>query len=158
MRQGLCFLILVLTGAGLCGAHDTAIDLLGPTTRDDILRVRPEWRSVVDAYNPRGDIVERLRSLGTEVKVEIYLGTWCSDSEAHVSAFFKVLDLAENPLLQASYIGVPEDKSLRAPYCGDRGIEKLPTFIVSVGGREKGRIVETPQKSVEEDLLALIEK
>ena len=158
MNKGVISVSLLFAGAWLWGAQEKTADVLGPTTRADILRVRPGWQAVVDAYNPRGDLVERLRSLGTEVKVEVFFGTWCSDSEAHVSAFFKVLDLAENPLLQVAYIGVPEDKALRASYCQGRGIEKLPTFIVSVGGQEKGRIVETPRKSLEENLLALVEK
>jgi hypothetical protein len=33
---------------------------------------------------------------------------------------------------------------------------KLPTFLVYVDGREIGRIVETPERSVEEDLVRIL--
>jgi thiol-disulfide isomerase/thioredoxin len=75
---------------------------------------------------------------------------------AHVSAFFKILDLADTPLLQPAYFGVPEAKDKRAPYTEGKDIVKLPTFIVFVDGREAGRIVETPQRSVEEDLVRIL--
>ena len=116
-------------------------NLAGPAGREAILEHCPAWQAVVAAYQPDPEALEKLRGLARE---------------AHVSAFFKVLDLADTPLLQASYIGVPEAKDLRAPYVRDRKVEKLPTFVVLVDGREAGRIVETPQKSVEADLVRIL--
>jgi len=45
-----------------------------------------------------------------------------------------------------------------SPIIAGKDIEKLPTFIVLVNGIEKGRIVETPARTVEEDLLALLRR
>ena len=133
-------------------------DMLGSLTKEEILQGCPDWQAEVASYNPKPEIVDQLRSLGVEVRIEIYLGTWCSDSKAHLSAFFKVLELVENPLIQVSYVGVPEEKSSRAPYYQGKNIEKLPTFLIYMDGREKGRIVETPTLSVEQDLLEIIRK
>ena len=44
------------------------------------------------------------------------------------------------------------------PFFRGNSIEELPTFIVSIDGREAGRIIETPKRSIEEDLLEIIEK
>ena len=131
-------------------------DLVGPTTREAILEHVPAWQDPVAAYQPKPEALDKLRGLGREVRIEVYFGSWCSDSMAHVSAFFKVLDLADTPLLQPVYFGIPEAKDKRAPYTQGRDIVKLPTFLVIVDGREAGRIVETPKKSIEEDLVRIL--
>jgi hypothetical protein len=82
-------------------------DLVGPTTREAILGHVPAWQDQAAAYQPKPEALDKLRGLGREVRIEVYFGSWCSDSMAHVSAFFKVLDLADNPLLQPVYFGVP---------------------------------------------------
>jgi thiol-disulfide isomerase/thioredoxin len=132
------------------------VEMLGPLSREAILEQHPDWQATAAAYQPKPDCLEKLGALAREVKIEIYLGTWCSDSKAHVSAYFKVLEMADTPLLQTAYIGIPEDKGKRAPYYRGKDILKLPTFLVFVDGREAGRIVETPAKSVEEDLVRIL--
>lgn len=131
-------------------------EMLGPVSREALFERHPDWQAVAAAYQPKPDFVEKLRALGREVRVEIYLGTWCTDSKAHVSEYFKVLDLADTPLIQTACTGIPEDKDKRAPYFQGKDIVKLPTFLVFIDGREIGRIVETPEKSVEEDLVRIL--
>ncbi len=148
--------VLILLSFALLPSFAAGEDLVGPTSREAILEHSPDWQGLVAAYQPKPDALDKLRGLGREVVIEVYFGSWCSDSMAHVSAFFKVLDLADTPLLRADYFGVPEAKDKRAPYEGGRKIEKLPTFVVLVDGREAGRIVETPKKSVEKDLVRIL--
>lgn len=131
-------------------------DLTGPVSREAILEHSPSWQGVVAAYQPKPEALDKLRALGREVRIEVFFGSWCTDSEAHVSAFFKVLDLVDSPLLQPVYFGVPEDKDKRPSFFQGRDIAKLPTFIVLVDGREIGRIVETPDKTIEEDLVKIL--
>src|SRR5512136_540455 len=131
-------------------------DLVGPTSREAILEHSPDWQGIMASYQPEAGALDKLRALGREVRIEVFFGSWCSDSIAHVPAFFKVLDLVDTPLIRAEYFGVPEAKEKRAEYCRGRDVVKLPTFIVFVDGREAGRIAETPQKSVEEDLVRIL--
>jgi hypothetical protein len=131
-------------------------EMLGPLSPEAILEQHPDWRAVVKAYQPKPDCIDKLRAGLREVKIEIYLGTWCPDSKAHVSEYFKVMELVDSPLFQTAYIGVPRDKGKRAPYYQGKDILKLPTFLVFVDGREIGRIVETPEKTVEEDLVRIL--
>jgi thiol-disulfide isomerase/thioredoxin len=146
---------LATFAAALC--LSAAQDLAGPTTRDAVLAIRPSWRDLVASYQPGPEALAKLQGLDREVRIDVFFGTWCSDSMAHVSAFFKVLDLADNPRLESRYVAIPEDKTERATYFeGRRGITRLPTFIVMVDGREAGRIVETPKKSVEADLVKIL--
>jgi len=133
-------------------------DLQGPCSREEILRNSPEWVPGLAAYNPKPEIIERLKAVSREVLVEIYFGTWCSDSKARVCEYFKVLDMADAPMIQTACYAVPEDKTKRNPFFRGNDIQKIPTFIVYVDGQEKGRIIEILKKSVEEDLLEIIEK
>lgn len=133
-------------------------ELTGPVTQAEVLERCPEWRPVVAAYQPKPEVIEKLRALAREVHVDVFLGTWCSDSKTRVSEYFKVLEMADTPLIQTSYLAVPEDKTKRAAFYQGRDILKIPTFLIFLDGKEKGRIIEAPAKSVEEDLVAIIER
>ncbi len=123
--------------------------------REEILR-DPEWRSVHEAYAPDPDLIASLRSLASQVRIDVYLGLWCGDSRDHVPVFLKIMDALASPGLKAAYYAVerkssPEQKH----YAPEAGVERVPTFIVlTPDGKEKGRIVETPKISILEDLLA----
>jgi thiol-disulfide isomerase/thioredoxin len=132
-------------------------DLIGPVTQDDILESFPEWREVMSSYAPQEEAIEKLKTIDFTVEIEVILGTWCPDSREHVSAYFKIIELAENPLIVSSYIGIPKEKEEREPYIRGKNIQKIPTFIVFLNGEEIGRIIEHPEKSVEEDLVDIIE-
>jgi thiol-disulfide isomerase/thioredoxin len=88
--------------------------------------------------------------------VEIFLGTWCPDCRQHVSAYLKIMDMVRNPMFRTTYTGVPRDREARGPYIEGKNIERLPTFIVLLRDQEIGRIIETPSKSVEEDLWEML--
>jgi hypothetical protein len=149
-------ILVVLIASVLLPAFAAEDEIVGPLTREVLFEKHPDWQAVAAAYQPKPDCVEKLRAFGREVRIELYFGTWCSDSKAHVSAYFKVLEMADTPLIQTSCTGIPEDKDKRAPYYKGRDIVRLPTFIVFVDGQEIGRIVETPEKSVEEDLVRIL--
>lgn len=138
------------------GAAPSQTDLTGPLVREQILQDKPDWQEVIAAYAPSAPAIEQLKALSLPVHIEVFLGTWCSDSKAQVSAFFKVLDMADSSLITASYIGVPKKKENRPQFTGGKDIQKIPTFIVTVDGLEKGRIIETPLKSIEQDLLDIL--
>jgi hypothetical protein len=134
-------------------------EMLGPLTKEAILKAVPDWEGVAAAYNPKPHSLQKLKAIPQPIRVEVYLGTWCSDSKNHVSAYFKILDMTDNPLIQTVYIGIPRDKAARSKFLPQaKNIEKLPTFLVYKDGKELGRIIETPAKSVEEDLLAILNK
>ena len=132
------------------------IELVGPLTPEVILQKIPEWKPFVDGYSPRLDIISRLQAVPEEVRVEIFLGTWCPDCRQHVSAYIKIMDMVRNPMIRTTYTGVPRDRAARGPYIEGKNIERLPTFIVYFREAEAGRIIETPRKSVEEDFWEIL--
>jgi hypothetical protein len=157
MKRSVCCLFSVVLLSALGLSRQT--EMLGPLTKEAILKGLPDWEAVVAAYNPNPDCLQKLKALQQPVRIEIYLGTWCPDSKNHVGAYFKVLAMTDNPLIQTVYVGIPRDRAARPKYLPQaKNIEKLPTFLVYKEGKELGRIIETPAKSVEEDLVAILNK
>ena len=150
----LLFFFGLLLMAGFAPAQ---VELVGPLTPEVILEKIPEWKPFVDGYTPRLDIISRLQEVPEVVRVEIFLGTWCPDCRQHVSAYLKIIDMVRNPMLRTTFTGVPRDRAARGPYIGGKDIERIPTFIVFLRDQEVGRIVETPRRSVEEDLWEILE-
>jgi hypothetical protein len=155
MKRRIAFLAfaLFLIGKLLPGQ----VELLGELTRDEILQNLPDWQAVAASYSPNLDIITQLQAVKEEIHIEIFLGTWCPDSKQHVSAYFKIMDLVQNPLIRTTYIGIPRDRDNRQEYTQGKNIERIPTFIVTLRGQEAGRIVETPRISVEEDIWKIIQ-
>ena len=133
-------------------------ELLGPLSKEEILENFPDWQEKVASYVPNQEVIEKLQSIQYAIEIEIFLGTWCPDSKRNVSAYFKIMDLVDNPLFMTTYIGLPRDKDSRKPFIEGKNIIKIPTFIIIIDNQEKGRIIENPVKSVEEDLLDIIKK
>ena len=116
-----------------------------------------KWNDSKD-YQLNAEILKQLeQQKANDLHFLVYLGTWCEDSRKHVPVF---LDLAKRLNWKATLIGVNREKEcpLDKKACKSWDIQFLPTFVVMRDDKEVGRIVETPAKSVEEDLLQLLRK
>ncbi len=83
------------------------------------------------------------------------MGTWCSDSRREVPRFKKILDLLNYPAEKVKIFAVNRDKKIEKEDISGLRIEFVPTFIFYSDGKETGRIVETPYKSLEADMLKI---
>ncbi|AFD07492.1 thioredoxin family protein [Solitalea canadensis] len=93
-------------------------------------------------------------------KLEIFMGTWCGDSRREVPRIFKLLDYCRIDPSKIKLIMVSNTDSLykQSPEHQERGknIFRVPTFIVYDNGTEKGRIIEYPVISLENDLISIL--
>ncbi|MCO6492347.1 MAG: thioredoxin family protein [Phaeodactylibacter sp.] len=94
------------------------------------------------------------------VDILAFMGTWCSDSQREVPHFFKILDHAGYDLngLQLVALSNHPDNYKQSPQHEEQGwnIEYVPTFIFLKNGKELGRIVESPDVSLEKDLRKIL--
>lgn len=150
----LSFILLAIFSIFIYGQQD----LRGPISKEEILKNFPDWQEAVASYWPKQEVIEKLKSISYEIEIEVFLGTWCPDSKRNVSAYFKIMEMVDNPLIQTTYIGLPKDKESRQPFVKGKNIIAIPTFIILVNNQEKGRIIENPVKSLEEDLLEIINR
>ena len=114
------------------------------------------YNSEFENYEPNPDILNTLKQNLDEYKIEIILGSWCSDSRREVPRFIKILDLLDYDPSQIEIIAVDREKSAPELDIESKGIELVPTFIFVKDGKEMGRIIETPLKTLEEDILEII--
>lgn len=117
----------------------------------------PVWRSVMTNYAPNAQAVTDIKSNDKDTTVTLAFGTWCPDSKNYIPRLIKALRAADNPKIQLKLIGI--DNQFREPVSAVQPlrITNVPTVIVERGGRELGRIVETPASStIEEDLAAIL--
>lgn len=108
-------------------------------------------------YKVNKQVLDKLDSTKlAQIKVEIVLGTWCPDSRRELPHFFKIAD----------YMGIPKEhitmtavnRKFKAPDFkkGKNGITRVPTFIILHKGKEIGRIVESPENTLEQDLKTIL--
>ncbi len=133
------------------------VELVGRLAPDDMLEKLPEWRPYFAAYSPDLEVVAKLQKIAEEVTIEIFLGSWCPDCRQHVSAYLKLMDMVKNPLVRSVFTGIPRDRAARPPYTEGKNIERVPTFIIFFRNQEIGRIIETPQVSVEADIWRILQ-
>ena len=136
--------------------------ITGRMEGDAVLHFSPEFEEGAAAYEPDPLSVELIASNDVELEIEVVWASWCSDSTREVPRFLKILERAEEsraslglgPLpIRVAFVAVDRDKrSGSEDLAADKGIEMVPTFLIVSGDREVGRIVETPEGALEEDL------
>jgi thiol-disulfide isomerase/thioredoxin len=107
-------------------------------------------------YSPDELIIAELKKLNIKCKITIVMGTWCSDSRREVPKFYKILDELNYPEESLTLINVDRNKDGIDSDISSLNIELVPTFIVYRDGKEIGRIIETPEETLEKDLLNII--
>lgn len=104
------------------------------------------------SYIPDEKIMEELRKFDiSDYTITIVLGTWCPDSRREVPRFMKIVDLWGFPADKIKFIGVDINKVAPLADYPALGIERVPTFIFYKNNSEKGRIIEVPVTSLEQD-------
>ena len=132
-------------------------DLYGMQEKIDFLEAPfATWfESGYDAYEPDEAILEDLRDSLDDIEIMTFMGTWCGDSKREVPKLYKLLEASYYDLDNLEMIAVRRGKKdpveLVAPY----DILRVPAIILFKDGEEIGRFVESPQESLEEDLLKI---
>jgi len=116
------------------------------------------FTSQYELYQPNESLVAKLSEKINKVKITIVCGTWCSDSRVQLGRFYKMIDQAGCNEKNLTLIGVNRDKNALSINVEPLNIKLVPTFIVYYNEKEIGRIIETPKKSLEEDLWKIVKK
>jgi hypothetical protein len=86
----------------------------------------------------------------------VVLGTWCSDSHELIPQLFKVADLVGWEKIEL--IGVDRKKQCSSVDVKPLSIEYVPFIMVFKDKKLIGKIIETTEISIEEDLFKLLSK
>ena len=151
--RGMAVVLIFLAGCG--GGKESArnVDLVGPIPRSQL---PPSFVAEYDTVHVQTEFIDLIRKAGEGVETLVFLGTWCSDSRTHVPRFLKVVDLARPSLERVSLYGVDRNKKSPGGTEASYHIERVPTFVFLKQGKEIGRIVESPQTTLEGDMLSIL--
>lgn len=104
--------------------------------------------------------LDKLHGHLDDIRIVIFLGTWCTDSQVEVPQFYKILDFLHYDLDNIEVVALEklEDKRMVSPQHQEEGygITHVPTFIFKRGGEEIGRITEYPDKTLEKDMTKIV--
>lgn len=107
-------------------------------------------------YKPKSSVIRKIKPKQKIIEIVIVLGSWCSDSKEQLGRFYKILDKLNFNENNLKLICVDQSKKAREIEISEFEIKRVPTFIFLKTGEEIGRIIETPQTSLEEDVLMIL--
>lgn len=131
--------------------------LVGLCTRENLTKDTSfSWwfEAEYDYYTPE-DSVMKLINLDS-IKIVCVMGTWCSDSRREVPRFFKILDNLKFNEKNLFLYCVDRKKQAEGFDIDQFVIERVPTFIFYKNDSEIGRIIETPEETLERDILKIL--
>ncbi len=139
--------------------------LLGKTDLS-ILKEKPSGDWFVkgfESYIPKQSIISDLKKIPkSKMEVQIFIGSWCRDTQRELPRFMKVLEESGFNQNQIKIFGLDNkaENYKRSPGEEQKGksIFRVPTFIISENGKELDRIVEFPVISMEIDFLKILKK
>ncbi|HHH54335.1 MAG TPA: thioredoxin [Bacteroidetes bacterium] len=154
------FLFFLLNG--LSAQNTTGIKqpemMLGEVKKADFMQAPyVDWYE--DEYQNYTLDVKTLYNIKDKIKgknIIVIFGSWCSDSRREVPRFIKILDYLGVDYKKVKFIAVDRDKKAPGYESNIYNIEYVPTFIIFNNQKEIGRIIESPENTLETDLQKLL--
>jgi thiol-disulfide isomerase/thioredoxin len=139
-------------------------DIIGPITRPELEAKRYPW--FVDGIKAEKTKLrsadtgsqERLKALAAKLKdveIEAYIASWCPDTHEFLPVFLASLDVSGAQPKSVKFYALDKRKTYPG-FKNELRIERIPTFVFLKDGKELGRFVEGPKKTVVEDVLSLL--
>lgn len=144
-----------------CNTHvvfdeDVDNDILIDTVSWDCFEMREFAPWFTESYESYEVDLESLQDIPKDksVQLTIYLATWCPDTQRELPRMKKLLD-EMNAQWEVTLIALNRKKQLSEDRIPVDNITHVPCFIVYKDGEEVGRIIESPEISLEIDLRQL---
>ena len=141
---------------------ETSDKLLGIIGKEDLMKPGfSEWfQPAYDDYQVNTELVETFKEELMEYEIEVFMGTWCEDSQREVPTLFKILEAAKFPMEQLKVVAIDDEienyklSPTKEEY--GKNIHHVPTIIFSNDETEVSRIIEYPVRTIEEDIPVIL--
>ena len=109
-----------------------------------------------NAYTLDSKVVKKLQNHKEGITIKVFMNVWCHDSHREVPQLYKLLEAIDFDERNLEMIALNRVK--KAPGNPQQGynIKRTPTLIFFKNGKEIGRYVEKPRKSLEKDMLKIM--
>ncbi|GAA4301088.1 thioredoxin family protein [Compostibacter hankyongensis] len=112
----------------------------------------------VNKYKPDPALIKYISAYRDSFDVVVFAGTWCQETKDLLPKFFSTMLASSYPVARIHMYGVDQKLDMPGDEAKQLHLTKVPTFIVLRKGKEVGRIEERVQKSIEADLVAILDK
>lgn len=152
MKTSTLILFLMITLNGFAQNHTGFTDIDSIENNNEYSWFGTNYRS----YEPDKLVIDSMMSLPSEYKLLVFGGVWCDDTQNLLPKLYKCSDHVNISRSDISLYLLDEEKQ------SSQGLEKtykitnVPTFIVLKNGVEAGRITESVQSTLENDLLQIM--
>ena len=147
------FMVVTLCFSGELLADDITQNS-GVISKQQLFLEYPNFEQSFNRYEVR----EVAGKIPTDVRVLIFFGTWCHDSQREVPRMLKILEAAGLPEDHIKMVTLDFSKTDPGGLAVANGVEFTPTFIVFRQQGEIGRIIEKPATTLEEAMVELLSK
>ncbi|MGZ5281660.1 MAG: thioredoxin family protein [Bacteroidia bacterium] len=129
----------------------------------NILNKRGRFSEAYKIYQPDVNAIDKLRKENKNLSFVVFGGSWCSDTKKALPKFYKVVEESGISANKIALYGVDRDRNSLEKNAGKRQskfyhIDHVPTFIVFYNGKEIGRLNEKTNKTIEEDIVEMVEE
>lgn len=107
-------------------------------------------------YETDKNIIDQLTENFKDIYIFIIMGTWSDNSRILVPGLFKVLDEIYYPKEKIKIVNVDRNIETGGKELDGLNITSVPVIVFYKGAEEIGRIVESPESTIEEDMLDII--
>lgn len=144
--------------------------LFGEVTREDIAKYLPDWNAEYFEYEPDRRLTADLAKYLKDVQITSVLGTWCGDSRREIPRLWRILEEVGYPVSRMKMYAVGSsrftaDMQIPKDVLNWSGITRkfysadaVATIIFERNGVELGRIIESPEVTLEEDILGIVKE
>ena len=98
-----------------------------------------------------------LKPFTKNLKIKVFMGTWCLDSKRELPQFFKILSAMDFDQDNLEMFAMSEEKNTPSNFEEGLKIYNVPTIVFFKNGKEINRFVELPVESLESDIKKIIE-
>lgn len=128
--------------------------IVGKINRSNLLTYEhSQWYAKeYDFFKIDSQWIETITPLTQGVSYQLFLGTWCEDSQREVPGMLKILDALGTDPNAIDMYAMDEDKRTPENYEQGLDINNVPTLIFYKDGKEMNRIVEMTVASIYKDM------
>ena len=108
------------------------------------------------AYAINKEAIQVIKNDSENLSIKLFMGTWCGDSRREVPRIYRIFDAVSFDKSRLTLINLDRTKSSPKGKEERLNIHHVPTLILYRNGIEIGRIIESPIKSLEKDIAAIL--
>lgn len=133
--------------------------LLGAFSLSDVDKPEFPWyRNKYDSSVVELKLIPKLFSMMEDISILCFAGTWCTDTHKELPHLIKIMDIGKMDVEKITFIGIDRQKLSPRGETAPWNITASPTFIFLKNNQEIGRIVESPKRTLEEDIVEILSR